>query len=442
MLKQMRYYDVSITYDAYYQTPHVYLCGFNHNGLYLTAGEMMEDVDEDYVLKTVTIDPHPFHLYSHDCISIHPCMHAATMERMLSMMEDGGKTAREDQYLFLFIKFIMSVVPSINFDYTTEINLPSNIVYYSKVSAKRNSTKDTAMQTASIVGESKPWKYKDAEITPLVRDLSIRSWEGTEKMIQHALQDWLCVSTEDNSVLLVEPPTVTHMRREKFAEMLFEKMRVPSLLMYKDAALTCFSRGRTMGMVVDIGEDLCRCCGVFDGFVDRDNVSYQRFAGARLRDLYVQRCLLPQLKGKEELLPRGCSSLSSSSRVLLYNALGREMNEKLSSVTENPYIEDGSSVAPVPFTLPDGKTIQVGSEAKSIPELLFFPTALGDPSLKSIQLMVADQLTACAAETTRDIASCVMLCGGVARMKGFGKRLDRELRVMSNGVLVLLRDEE
>lgn len=35
--------------------------------------------------------------------------------------------------------------------------------------------------------------------------------------------------------------------------------------------------------------------------------------------------------------------------------------------------------------------IQVGSEAKSIPELLFFPTALGDPSLKSIQLMVADQ---------------------------------------------------
>ena len=82
---------------------------------------MMEDVDEDYVLKTVTIDPHPFHLYSHDCISIHPGMHAATMERMLSMMEDGGKTVREDQYLFLFIKFIMSVVPSINFDYTTEV---------------------------------------------------------------------------------------------------------------------------------------------------------------------------------------------------------------------------------------------------------------------------------------------------------------------------------
>ena len=57
-------------------------------------------------------------------------------------------------------------------------------------------------------------------------------------------------------------------------------------------------------------------------------------------------------------------------------------------------------------------------------------------------MRVERRLTACAAETTRDIASCVMLCGGVARMKGFGKRLDRELRVMSNGVLVLLRDVE
>lgn len=35
-------------------------------------------------------------------------------------------------------------------------------------------------------------------------------------MIQHAMQDWLCVSTEDNPVLLVEPPTVKHSRREKW----------------------------------------------------------------------------------------------------------------------------------------------------------------------------------------------------------------------------------
>ena len=55
---------------------------------------------------------------------------------------------------------------------------------------------------------------------------------------------------------------------------------------------------------------------------------------------------------------------------------------------------------------------------------------------------IDSRLTTCAAETTRDIASCVMLCGGVARMKGLGKRLDRELQVMSNGVRKITCNEE
>lgn len=80
--------------------------------------------------------------------------------------------------------------------------------------------------------------------------------------------------------------------------------------MYKDAALTCFSRGRTMGMVVDLGEELIRCCGVIDGFVSRENVSFQRFGGARLRDMYVEKCLIPFLESQKEekarsVLPRG-----------------------------------------------------------------------------------------------------------------------------------------
>ena len=172
-------------------------------------------------------------------------------------------------------------------------------------------------------------RYKDAEITPLVRDLSsaicVVHVTSSSQLGGHGEDDPACpagLAVRLHRGQLRPPRRASHcdahaerevgayiVVKRRFAEMLFEKMRVPSLLMYKDAALTCFSRGRTMGMVVDIGEDLCRCCGVFDGFVDRDNVSYQRFAGARLRDLYVHRCLLPQLKGKEELLPRGCVGL-------------------------------------------------------------------------------------------------------------------------------------
>ena len=253
-------------------------------------------------------------------------------------------------------------------------------------------------------------------------------------MITHALEDWLCVSTDESPILLVEPPIVKRSRREKFSEILFEKFKVPGLMMYKDAALTCFSRGRTMGMVVDMGEDFTRCCGVFDGFVDQSNVVMQRFGGVRLRNLYLKQCLIPAVQGKHEILPRGCVELSAEGKTYLYNAISREMNEKLSCVTENPYKDDIQNTdISVPFVLPDGHTIHVGKEVNAIPELMFFPTALGDPSLKSLQLLIADQLTLCSGDTTRDIASSVMLCGGVSSMKGLAKRLDRELSVMSNG---------
>ena len=59
---------------------------------------MMKDVDEDYVLRTVTLDPHPFGLVDHTCLSVHPCMHSSTMTHMISIMEENGNTVRLHYY--------------------------------------------------------------------------------------------------------------------------------------------------------------------------------------------------------------------------------------------------------------------------------------------------------------------------------------------------------
>lgn len=54
-----RSYDISITYDKYYQTPRVYLFGYNERRSPLTPQEVMEDIMQDYANKTVTIESHP-----------------------------------------------------------------------------------------------------------------------------------------------------------------------------------------------------------------------------------------------------------------------------------------------------------------------------------------------------------------------------------------------
>ncbi|CAM9192332.1 unnamed protein product [Pylaiella littoralis] len=115
-----RTYDLSITYDKHHQTPRMFLFGYDESGQPLTAEEVFEDVMQDYARQTVTMEPHP-HLSSHHA-SVHPCKHASTMKIMLENLTKGGKEARVDQYLFIFLKFIQSVVPTIDYDYTMSVD--------------------------------------------------------------------------------------------------------------------------------------------------------------------------------------------------------------------------------------------------------------------------------------------------------------------------------
>ncbi|KAL2612936.1 hypothetical protein R1flu_024628 [Riccia fluitans] len=54
-----RTYDVSITYDKYYQTPRVWLTGYDESRMLLSPELVLEDVSQDHARKTVTIEDHP-----------------------------------------------------------------------------------------------------------------------------------------------------------------------------------------------------------------------------------------------------------------------------------------------------------------------------------------------------------------------------------------------
>merc|ERR1712087_259993 len=85
-----RTYDISITYDKYYQVPRIWLIGYDETRQPLEPVKCLEDVSHEHARKTVTIDEHP-HLPIMSA-SIHPCKHANVMKRISDMMIDGGKT--------------------------------------------------------------------------------------------------------------------------------------------------------------------------------------------------------------------------------------------------------------------------------------------------------------------------------------------------------------
>lgn len=132
-LRKVRTYDLSITYDKYYQTPRVWMMGYvsSDSSQPLTGDQMLEDVMSDYANRTVTIDPHP-HIGSPHA-SIHPCQHGAVMKTIVKNLisdtagGDGGEGKESnnepsiEMYLFIFLKFVSSIIPTITYDFTMDV---------------------------------------------------------------------------------------------------------------------------------------------------------------------------------------------------------------------------------------------------------------------------------------------------------------------------------
>ncbi|CAL8075212.1 unnamed protein product [Orchesella dallaii] len=119
---QTRTYDLHITYDKYYQTPRLWLFGYDENRKPLTVDQMYEDVSQDHAKKTVTMENHP-NLPGVVAASVHPCRHAEVMKKIIQTVTEGGKELGVHMYLIIFLKFVQAVIPTVEYDYTQNFAL-------------------------------------------------------------------------------------------------------------------------------------------------------------------------------------------------------------------------------------------------------------------------------------------------------------------------------
>jgi ubiquitin-like-conjugating enzyme ATG3 len=115
---ETRFYELTLVYDNYYRTPRIFLRGETHTGIPLGPGEIMEDIMQDYVNKTATLETHPHNGLSY--ISIHPCRHAQTMKRIIDTISSPPSV---QLYMFIFLKFIGSMIPTLDYDLSMPISV-------------------------------------------------------------------------------------------------------------------------------------------------------------------------------------------------------------------------------------------------------------------------------------------------------------------------------
>jgi len=121
-VKKVRSYDLSIYYDFCYQTPRLWLFGYAEDNQVLSKEDMLEDIMADYANKTVTFETHP-HRGAEKWASIHPCNHGKVMKKFNDTIASNGGDQKPHQSLFVFLKFIFSVVPTIEYDFTEDLEI-------------------------------------------------------------------------------------------------------------------------------------------------------------------------------------------------------------------------------------------------------------------------------------------------------------------------------
>lgn len=75
---------------------------------------------QEHADKTITLESHP-HVAGLTLATIHPCRHAAVMKRLIEQFQENGKELSVIDYLFVFLKFVQAVIPTVEYDYTRSI---------------------------------------------------------------------------------------------------------------------------------------------------------------------------------------------------------------------------------------------------------------------------------------------------------------------------------
>ncbi|PYH41706.1 uncharacterized protein BP01DRAFT_360198 [Aspergillus saccharolyticus JOP 1030-1] len=90
-----RTYNLYITYSNFYRTPRLYLSGYLSPSEPLPPPLMMEDIVGDYKDKTVTLEDFPWFDGGVKMATVHPCRHASVMKTLLDRADAALKIRRE-----------------------------------------------------------------------------------------------------------------------------------------------------------------------------------------------------------------------------------------------------------------------------------------------------------------------------------------------------------
>ncbi|KAK9916352.1 hypothetical protein WJX75_001609 [Coccomyxa subellipsoidea] len=247
-----------------------------------------------------------------------------------------------------------------------------------------------------------------------------KSWEDMHHVWDHTFDDVLRMDSHaraESRILLTEPPLNPISNRQRLLETMFETYNFAGAQVQIQAVLTLYAQGLVTGLVVDIGDGVTHIIPVIEGCSFPHLTKRLNVAG---RD--VTACLVDLLQRRGYALNRSAD----------FDTV-RELKEHLCFVSadckRDLQLARETTCQQRAYTLPDGRTIRVGSERFMAPEALFNPSLLDVESPG-----IAQQVFQCIQEMDVDnrtsLYQHIVLSGGSTMLPGLTTRLDKDMRAL------------
>ncbi|KAF8247837.1 Actin/actin-like protein [Wilcoxina mikolae CBS 423.85] len=243
----------------------------------------------------------------------------------------------------------------------------------------------------------------------------IKRWDDMQHVWDYTFTEKLKIDPTGRKILLTEPPMNPLSNREKMCEVMFERYSFGGVYVAIQAVLALYAQGLSSGVVVDSGDGVTHIVPVYESVVLNHLTRRLNVAG---RDVTRQLIALLLRRGYALNRTADFETARAIKEKLCYVSYDLELDHKLSEET---------TVLVESYTLPDGRTIRVGSERFEAPECMFQPH-LVDVEQPGIAEMLFETIQSADVDIRTSLYRAVVLSGGSSMYPGLPSRLEKELK--------------
>lgn len=241
-----------------------------------------------------------------------------------------------------------------------------------------------------------------------MKDGQIVDWDGHETLLRNVYTQ-LKAKPEEYPLLITQVPQNPTRYVNELAQVCFETLNVPSLLILPPAVLALYASARTTGVVLDLGDSTAHCVAVYQGHALQYGVQRSHAATGRA-----------VTKRTQQLLQADGYRTTTTAQVQLV----QELKEKYCTLEETANTTTNKNT--IAHTLPDGQVIDISPQTLAAPNCLLDTSLIGSEDQSATDLL-ANALHMADTDLRAPLAASIVLTGGTTLTRGLGPRLVQDL---------------